>query len=62
MHSGTAAESDGASVFTYGILIGLPILFAILLPLMVRQARRARRYAAAHAHLLPNAPITTERS
>jgi hypothetical protein len=58
MHPGTAAASDGASVFTYGTLIGLPILFAILLPLMARQARRAGRYAAAHAHLLPIARIT----
>jgi len=40
-------------VIPLAFVIAFPILSAILFPPMVRQARRARRYAAAHAHEIP---------
>ncbi len=44
---------DGLVTFTWIIVVTYPVLVAIILPMLVVQARRAKRYAAAHAHLVP---------
>ena len=44
---------DGMITFTRVVVVAYPVLVAVILPMLVVQARRAGRYAAAHAHLLP---------
>jgi hypothetical protein len=48
-----SALGDGAGAYSFGTLALLVIVLLVLFPLQVVRIRRARRYAADHADLLP---------
>lgn len=50
----TSGPSDSLVPLTLGLVIGIPLVFLTILPFIIREARRAKRYAIDHAESGPS--------